>query len=123
MGHKAARPELNMKTEEGKINQLTPPEICPRNMNSLHFLFPLLLDTKSHARLLLSNASSKSKILVSLRHATILSSAQRGSNWVSARGVPSASKIEAKILKDFQLNLDHPGGKSGRESGSKPSGT
>ena len=36
------------------------------------------------------------------------------------RGWPSASKIEAKILKDFQLNLDHPGGKSGRESGSKP---
>ena len=25
------------------------------------------------------------------------------------RGWPSASKIEAKILKDFQLNLDHPG--------------
>ena len=25
--------------------------------------------------------------------------------------VPSASKIEAEILREFELNLDHPGGK------------
>ena len=27
------------------------------------------------------------------------------------RGYPSASKIEAKIFTEFELNLDHPGGK------------
>ena len=69
----AARPELTIKTEEGKINQLTPPEICPRDTNSLHFLFPLLLDTKSHARLPLPCASSRLKIFVSLRFITIFS--------------------------------------------------
>ena len=30
---------------------------------------------------------------------------------VGFRGWPSASKIEAKILSKFELNLDHPGGK------------
>ena len=45
------------------------------------------------------------------------------------RGWPSASKIEAKILKDFQLNLDHLGGnekgyqdETHQESESRPSG-
>ena len=32
-------------------------------------------------------------------------------NYVNTRGWPSASKIEAKILSKFELNLDHPGGK------------
>ena len=45
------------------------------------------------------------------------------------RGWPSASKIEAKILSIFELNLDHPGGseeadqdEDHQESESRPSG-
>ena len=43
--------------------------------------------------------------------------------------VPSASKIEAEILREFELNLDHPGGneegivdENHQESESRPSG-
>ena len=43
--------------------------------------------------------------------------------------VPSASKIEAEILSNFELNLDHPGGneegiqdENHQESESRPSG-
>ena len=43
--------------------------------------------------------------------------------------VPSASKLEAGILTEFELNLDHPGGNEERsvnsnhqESESRPSG-
>ena len=45
------------------------------------------------------------------------------------RGWPSASKIEAKILTEFELNLDHPGGneegnpdENHQEPESRPSG-
>ena len=37
-------------------------------------------------------------------------------NKVRTRGWPSASKIEAKIMKEFEPNLDHLGGKWGRKS-------
>ena len=30
--------------------------------------------------------------------------------WIGSRGYTSASKIEAKILIKFELNLDHLGG-------------
>ena len=48
---------------------------------------------------------------------------------VHTRGWPSASKIEAKIFTEFELNLDHPGGneegkqdENHQEPESRPSG-
>ena len=38
-------------------------------------------------------------------------SKERQTRKEKTRGWPSASKIEAKILTEFELNLDHPGGK------------